>query len=128
MNNTRAQPVFIEAEEIITAAPVATEDESIIATKIEARAQLALFMAQGTRSDREPLTWWKNNGKHFSLLVPLARILLAIPASSATSERMFSALFSVTGGITERRPNISEEKIAELFFWKQILLRVLVIK
>ena len=41
------------------------------------------------------LLWWKVNVKSFPVLSKMEKYILAIPASSATSERIFSA-----GGLT----------------------------
>jgi hypothetical protein len=38
-----------------------------------------------------PLEWWKGNEKQYPLLARVARKVLAIPATSASSERVFSA-------------------------------------
>jgi hypothetical protein len=38
----------------------------------------------------DPLLWWKNKEVLFPALAPLARAILAIPASSAPAERLFS--------------------------------------
>ena len=42
-----------------------------------------------TRTDN-PLAWWSNMSKSFSMLVPIAKQYLAIPGISVPSERLFS--------------------------------------
>ena len=43
----------------------------------------------------DPLYWWKNNATRFPLHAKLARKILAVPATSAPTERLFS-----TAGLT----------------------------
>jgi hypothetical protein len=40
--------------------------------------------------DVQPLIWWKENAKSFPNLPAMAKDYLAIPGSSASSERAFS--------------------------------------
>ena len=42
--------------------------------------------------DAEPLQWWKANERQFPLLAAAARQILAVPASSGPSERIFSKM------------------------------------
>lgn len=59
------------------------------------------------------LLWWKNNKNNFPILAQLARIILAIPATSAPSER----IFSVAGDIlTKKRSSLSSFKLNYLIF------------
>lgn len=59
------------------------------------------------------LKWWKVNNTRFQLLSELAKYILAIPASSASSERCFST----TGRIIEkRRTNLNGETVDSLMF------------
>ena len=56
------------------------------------------------------MLWWKVNEKNFAVLSKLAKYFLGIPASSATSERIFSA-----GGLTvsHLRCTLDDEKVEE---------------
>jgi len=59
------------------------------------------------------LLWWKKHSFIFPQLSRLALPLLSIPASSATSERVFSE----TGRILEaRRPQLSPDSLDSLVF------------
>ena len=57
------------------------------------------------------LLWWKVNETSFPMLSKLAKYILAIPASSATSERIFSA-----GGLTvsHLRCQLDDEKVEDI--------------
>jgi hypothetical protein len=61
------------------------------------------------------LVWWKGHESDFPLLAVLARRYLAIPASSASSERVFSVLKSLA---TEKRVRMSPETLCQLLFVK----------
>ena len=67
------------------------------------------------------LAWWKAHEEHLPVLAKIARKILAIPASSAKSERVFS-----TGGlvVTAKRGRLSPSKVEDLILLKQNLSRV----
>ena len=67
------------------------------------------------------LAWWKTHETHLPILSKIAKKILAIPASSAKSERVFS-----TGGlvITAKRGRLSPSKVEDLILLKQNLSRV----
>jgi len=74
------------------------------------------FMDEGPCDPCEdPLMWWKKNEKRFPYLARLAKKFLAIQASSASPER----LFSVAGNlITERRSCLTPDHVKEIMFIK----------
>ena len=59
----------------------------------------------------ERLAVWREQEQNFPRLARLAKYILAIPVSSATSERIFSA-----GGqiVSHRRCNLGEEKVEDM--------------
>lgn len=59
------------------------------------------------------LQWWRRHQHEFPLLSTLARSLLAIPATSASSERCFSVAGRV---LEERRSQLSPESLDALLF------------
>lgn len=61
----------------------------------------------------EPLDWWKANDKAFPNLAKLAKIILAIPATSAPSERNFSYAGIL---ITNKRSQLSPTKVEKILF------------
>ena len=66
--------------------------------------------------DRNVLSWWQDNSRRLPLLARLARKILAIPASSATSERVFSTAGEIC---SERRTNLSVTNIEMLVYMKE---------
>ena len=63
--------------------------------------------------DTKPLEWWKAHAVSYPLLSRLARRYLAIPASSASSERLFSRL-KLTA--TAARQNLKPDVLCMLLF------------
>lgn len=61
----------------------------------------------------DPLLWWKFNASRFPSVARLAQNILAIPASSTTPERTFSAAGVVTSG---RRARLSAENVNAILF------------
>lgn len=65
-----------------------------------------------------PLSFWKANESNLSVLANLARIHLAMPATSGSVER----LFSIAGAIARsRRARISIETLEKLLFYQSYL-------
>ena len=55
------------------------------------RHELELFVADPTIDCNQcPLRWWAANNKSYPLVAEVTRCLLAIPATSVASERLFS--------------------------------------
>ena len=61
------------------------------------------------------LTWWKNNAPNFPLMAKMARSVLCIPASSAESERVFSA---ASNTISEKRSHVLPDNLNDLLLLK----------
>ena len=62
------------------------------------------------------LDFWRVNAGKYPMLARLARRILAIPASSASSERVFSSAGNI---FTVRRANLSVSKMEQLVFMKE---------
>jgi hAT family C-terminal dimerisation region len=74
-------------------------DEAMFTPSVIKR-QLAMFASENQQPQTaDTLTWWQENDTRFRSLATLARKYLAIPATSAPSERVFS----LAGNICNRR-------------------------
>ena len=62
---------------------------------------------------KSPLDWWKKEGYSFPRLAPIARRVLSVPASLASSERAFSA-----GGLItcQQRASLSPANLDAIVF------------
>ena len=67
------------------------------------------------------LSWWKNHESDFPNLSRCARYILGIPASSATSERFFSAAGLTVSAL---RTNLAEDKVEEILQIRLNLMKV----
>lgn len=65
---------------------------------------------------QDPLDWWSKNATTFPVLSILAMRYLAIPATSAASERLWSRASNI---ITNRRSQIRHHVVADLMFLKE---------
>ncbi len=64
----------------------------------------------------DPLVWWKENAHSYPYLAPLARCYLAIPASGACIERMWSMAGNI---VTPNRNQLAPFTVHELMFLQQ---------
>jgi hypothetical protein len=63
-----------------------------------------------------PLSWWKQNAVRFPYVANAARIYLAIPATSAPSERIWSRAARV---LSLRRASLNYELVERIMFIKE---------
>jgi hypothetical protein len=91
---------------------------------IEKEFEDYLKMAKPTKSSCI-LEWWKVNSSRLPSLSKLARSYLAIPASSSSSERMFS----IAGNIINcRRTKLAPESVNKLVFIRDNIQKVKITK
>ena len=65
--------------------------------------------------NENPLKWWARNAHKYPLIANVARNVLAVPASSGPSERVFSQSGLV---MTQRRNRLKPERLETLMFLK----------
>jgi len=83
------------------------------------RHQIEVFLhklPKPKEADGDILAFWKSNEAVVPTLAKFARSILCIPASSASSERLFSAAGKV---ISEQRTNISASRAEQLIYISQ---------
>lgn len=66
-----------------------------------------------TSSSRQVLEWWLSQRKFYPTLYKVACVYLAVPATSAASERVFSDAGNI---ITKKRNRLSPENANNLVF------------
>ena len=100
-----------------------TEDETTIKVACEKELEIylrapALKLKQVGGSFTDPLAWWNTEHvqKMFPILAPLAQMFLAIPATSAPSERMWNRGASV---LTAKRNRFAAEVTSSTMFLKE---------
>jgi len=78
------------------------------------RNQLDSYLAAaGIARDADPLTWWSANQATFPAVASVARKMLAVPATSVASERLFSKAGDI---VTKKRNRLSSSKADKLCF------------
>lgn len=112
------------ADESTTAVDVDTNAPSSINIDISALVsdEIDLYIAAKISNpntscnyDFNVLHWWNKNKENFPMLAQLSKFILAIPASSAPSERLFS---SAGNTVTDKRNRISPEVLNGVLFLK----------
>ena len=73
----------------------------------------AFFAEPGIALDACPMEWWRQRKTRFPVLFEMAYVYLAVPASSAPSERVFSAAKLV---LTDKRKQLLESRVARQVF------------
>jgi hypothetical protein len=99
---------------------ILTEDEEEGQVQLECEDELKRYREEGNLTvfvnDNEynnPLIWWKTKQLKFPTVAKLAKKYLGIPATSASSERIFS---KARGIITGDRNRLAPEVVGTLFY------------
>lgn len=80
----------------------------------EIKDEISQYMSLPAVSvDADPLSWWRQHKAMFPILSRLARKFLAIPATSAPCERVWSTAGNV---VTKRRARLTDEHVDCLVF------------
>lgn len=82
----------------------------------DGKAAALTTSVQATSIRADSLRWWSIHSKDFPNLSRLARTYLAIPATSVSSERMFSKAGLI---ISERRSRLAPDKLEKIAFLSQ---------
>jgi hypothetical protein len=69
--------------------------------------------------DEDPLQWWRKQVA-FAPLFPFVRMVLGVPASNTSAERLFSS----SGFLSDGRPNLHIETLEHLAIVRHFLLTV----
>jgi hypothetical protein len=69
-----------------------------------------------SESFNDPLKWWSLSASKYTLVADLARVFLAIPATSAPSERIWSRAARI---LTLRRAKLKDEVVSRMMFVKE---------
>ena len=85
-----------------------TPEKSKVEAKKEVHNYLCLDIAVGN-----PLTWWKQNEKHFPALSHMAKKYLCVPATSVPTERAFSTVGYI---VNEKQSCLLPENLNMLVF------------
>jgi len=110
-----------EAQETVTDPPPAKRHRSVMdlqddCVTIAPVSELESFAKEGgIRLEECPLRWWASRAATYPVLSQMARVYLAVPASSAPSERVFSTGTLV---LSDRRRRLEETRVARLMFMK----------
>ena len=75
--------------------------------------ELNIYQMESYNQNQNILQWWKEHSDKLPLMAKLASRILAIPASSAASERSFSTSGRV---IEERRTRLKGDTVDSLLF------------
>lgn len=88
---------------------------------IELELDMFYSTPQPDDSSVHVLDWWKEREDRMPLLATLVRKLLCIPATSASSERMFSTSGQI---VSDRRSNLNPENVNKLVYLHTNLRKV----
>ena len=72
-----------------------------------------MFKDENMKEFNNPLDWWRNNENQFPLIAKMAKRYLAIPATSAPSERVWSLSAFV---INAKRARLDSEVVSKMMF------------
>ena len=85
-------------------------ESDVFVSPIEKEVKKFESLSEASKDD-DILKWWKFYSEGLPILSSVARAILAIPASSAKSERMFSTSGNM---VTTKRTNLDPDKVEDL--------------
>jgi hypothetical protein len=92
-----------------------TFDEIIAAEFVFYKSDHGQTMFNGDGVYNDPLDWWRIHYEKFPNIWKLASCILAIPATSAPSERVFSAAANI---VNKKRVRLKPDMVDLLIFLK----------
>ena len=96
--------------------PTTSRENAPQKSKIECEFELLSHPHVKNEKFINPSEWWKKNSEIFPLLSHVAKKWFCIPASSATSERVFSARVNI---VTYKRTRLQPENVDKLVYIQQ---------
>ena len=114
---------FRQAPPAAPAAAVPLGGETVAAQRVRIQTAVAVELLHYQQLPYEPdpnfntLAWWKVNKQHFPYLAAIARLALAVPATSAPSERVFSVAGLI---VNKARNKLQEENVGMLVFLRNV--------
>lgn len=116
-----AQPVPQPKKRRSLSSFFSTEGPVSLSVEDKIKAELtAYLMILNVKEDVNPLEWWRKHEEDYQRVGKLAKKYLSIPATSASSER----LFSVTGNIvTCKRASLLPDAVDRLAFLSKNMQR-----
>ena len=86
-------------------------------SSVNGETELNAYMrVQQVANDTDPLMWWKQHQEEFPRLARMARQYLAVPASSASPERLFSSVGLVKSDL---RGSLLDTTLIDVMWAKQ---------
>jgi hypothetical protein len=106
-------------------------DEESVSQPIDQKSPIELEITRyleltpkASSADVDVLAWWKAQASQLPLMAEMARKVLAIPASSSSSERVFSTSGDV---VTAKRTNLDPATVERLVFyhdnWQKVVVK-----
>ncbi|XP_071050648.1 zinc finger BED domain-containing protein 4-like [Onthophagus taurus] len=111
-NSSSCSKLLQSVQSILSSSESEAEDDQLTTPKIV----LQNYIKERRLSlGEDPLTWWRQNGYKYTVLLPIVRQYLSTPPSSFTNEQLFSGA-SLT--YRDKRKNLRGEKASKLLFLK----------
>lgn len=115
-NDDDSQDMFAGAQAAVSSTPVSLSDTDAYCRHIDSAVldwQNAPVLAHSAKRPANPLSWFAEHHLEHPLIAELAKRVLCIPATSASSERLFS-LAGLT--VTAKRNALTDENAGRLIF------------
>ena len=96
------------------------ESQSLVDSRVADCPELARYVnSPKPHWKSDPLSWWRENEKHFPVVADLARTELAMLASSVPSEQTFSRAGLIVTDLRNRLSTLTVEHLIVLESWRR---------